>query len=59
MMKIIIHIGENMHVLTIYIRKLAYVKFKGFLFRFTKMSGRAILGTWVSQYRPLPKVPQK
>jgi hypothetical protein len=59
MMKIIIQIGENMHVLAIYSRKWAHFKFKYPLFRFTKMSAPAILGTQVSQYRSPPKVPQK
>jgi hypothetical protein len=56
--KIIIYIGENMHVLTIYLRKLAHFKFNGFLSDLQNMSCLAILGTWVSQYRPPPKVPQ-
>jgi hypothetical protein len=44
MKKIIIQIGENMHLITIYLRKLAHFRFKISFLRFTKMSALAILG---------------
>jgi hypothetical protein len=43
-----IYIGENMHILIIYLRKLAYFKCKGLFFNLQKISALAILGLPIS-----------